>query len=140
MIPTRAPRLFLIAIITLSAAACGGDSSPASPSGGNDGTVAATLTITSAGISPKAVSVPVGSRVTIVNSDTRNHNMNSDPHPEHTTCFELNTGILEPGEELAVTFFGGGRACAFHDEANPSRGGIIAIRADIVVPTYPIDK
>ena len=43
----------------MAAAACGSDS-PSSPSGGNDGTIAATLTITSSGISPKTATVPVG--------------------------------------------------------------------------------
>ena len=119
MIPTRAPRLFLIAIITLSAAACGGDSSPASPSGGNDGTVAATLTITSAGISPKAVSIPVGSRVTIVNSDTRNHNMNSDPHPEHTNCPALNVGVLTANQSRTSQNLTTARGCGVHDHDDP---------------------
>ncbi len=48
----------LIAAFAVTAAGCGSDS-PSSPSGGgNDGTIAATLTITSTGISPKTVSVP----------------------------------------------------------------------------------
>src|SRR5205085_12626542 len=83
--------------LALTAAACGSDS-PSSPSGGNDGTIAATLTITASGTSPKTVTVPVGSRVTIVNNDSKTHNMNSNPHPEHTDCPALNVGGLSAGQ------------------------------------------
>ena len=92
--PTRT--LVFVTALALTAAACGGGGS--SPSGGNDGTIAATLTITSTGISPKTASVPVGSRVTIMNSDTKSHNMNSDPHPEHTDRPALNVGTLSSGQ------------------------------------------
>lgn len=105
----------LIAAFAVTAAGCGSDS-PSSPSGGgNDGTIAATLTITSTGISPKTVSVPVGSRVTIVNSDTKQHNMNSDPHPEHTQCPALNVGVLTAGQNRTSQNLTTARSCGIHD-------------------------
>ena len=103
--------------LALTAAACGGDSS--SPSGGNDGTIAATLTITSTGIAPKTVTIPVGSRVTIVNSDSRSHNMNSDPHPEHTQCPALNVGTLASGQSRTSQNLTTARACGMHDHDDP---------------------
>jgi plastocyanin len=109
----------IIAAFTLTAAGCGGDDSPSSPSGGNDGTIAATLTITSTGLSPKAVTIPIGSRVTIVNNDTRTHNMNSDPHPEHTQCPALNLGVLTAGQSRTSQNLTSARACGVHDHDDP---------------------
>ncbi len=78
-------------------AACGGSDSPTAP-GGNDGTIAATITIDATGnVTPKDVTVPAGSRVTFTNNHTRLHEMMSDPHPEHTLCPSLNiVGIPAP--------------------------------------------
>jgi plastocyanin len=97
----------------LALAGCG--SSPSSPSGGNDGTIAATLTITPSGITPKTVNVPVGSRVTIVNNDSRTHNMNSDPHPEHTQCPALNDMGVAPGQSRTSQNLTTARSCGIHD-------------------------
>ena len=109
----------VIAAFTLIAAGCGSDS-PSSPSGGSDGTIAATLTITSTGISPRTVTVPVGSRVTIVNNDTQQHNMNSDPHPEHTNCPALNLGVLTPGQSRTSQNLTSARVCGMHDHDQPT--------------------
>jgi plastocyanin len=110
----------VIAAFTL-AAGCGGDDNPSSPSGGggNDGTIAATLTITSSGISPRTVTVPIGSRVTVVNNDSRSHNMNSDPHPEHTTCPALNLGVLTAGQSRTSQNLTTARTCGMHDHDDP---------------------
>ena len=108
----------LIAACAVTAAGCGSDS-PSSPSGGNDGTVAATLTITASGISPKTVTVPVGSRVTIVNNDTRAHDVNSDPHPEHTQCPALNVGVLTASQSRTSQNLTTTRSCGMHDHSDP---------------------
>ena len=116
----------VIAAFTLIAVGCGGDDSPSSPSGGNDGTIAATLTITSAGISPRTVTVPVGSRVTIINNDTQTHNMNSDPHPEHTNCPALNLGVLSAGQSRTSQNLTTARACGIHDHDRPDTASLQA--------------
>ena len=109
----------LIAAFAMTAAGCGSDS-PSSPSGGgNDGTIAATLTITASGISPKTVSVPVGSRVTIVNNGPGSHDMNSDPHPEHTQCPALNVGVLTAGQSRTSQNLTTARTCGMHDHNDP---------------------
>ena len=57
-----------------------------------------TFTLTSAGVSPKELTVPLGTRVLFVNNDSRRHDMASDPHPEHDLCTEINSvGVLNPG-------------------------------------------
>jgi len=113
--PTRT--LVFATALALTAAACGGDSS--SPSGANDGTIAAVLTITSSGISPKTVTVPLGSRVTITNNDSRTHEMDSDPHPEHNSCPPLNVGTLSPGQSLTSQNLTTARTCGMHDHLDP---------------------
>jgi len=110
--------LVFIAALSVVAVSCGSDS-PSSPSGGNDGTIAATLTISATGISPKTVTVPVGSRVTIINNDTKSHDMNSDPHPEHTQCPALNVGTLTAGQSRTSQNLTTARACGMHDHLDP---------------------
>lgn len=113
----RTRTLVVLTALALTAAACGSGSS--SPSGGNDGTIAATLTISSTGISPKTATIPIGSRVTIMNSDTKSHNMNSDPHPEHTDCPALNVGTLSSGQSRTSQNLTTARNCGIHDHDDP---------------------
>ena len=112
------PRMVLIAVAAaLVAAGCG--SSNSAPSGANDGTIAATLTITAAGISPKSVTVPVGSRVTITNNDNKSHDMESNPHPEHTDCPALNVGTLTASQSRTSQNLTTARSCGMHDHNDP---------------------
>ena len=103
--------------------ACGGGSAtPAGPSSG--GSTAATITITTSGVSPAQVTVSAGSRVLFVNNDTKSHNMASDPHPEHTDCPEINAvGLLQPGQSRETGNLNTVRTCGFHDHDDPPPGG-----------------
>jgi plastocyanin len=79
-----------------------------------------TFTISSAGVSPKTMTVAVGSQVTFVNNDSIAHEMHSDPHPEHTDCPELNqVGFLAPGQARQSGNLNIVRTCGFHDHAQP---------------------
>jgi plastocyanin len=103
-------------VIALSAVvgACGGSSPAAAPAPVPVATN--TITITSSGVSPKSVQIAVGSRVLFINNDSRSHNMQSDPHPEHTDCPELETvGFLSPGQSHETKNFVTARTCGFHD-------------------------
>lgn len=114
--PLRA--LGFAAALTVFAAGCGSSSS--SPSGGaSDGPVAQTFTITSAGVTPKTAAVSLGSRVTIVNNDSKSHDMNSDPHPEHNSCPALNVGVLSPGQSRSSQNLTTARTCGMHDHNDP---------------------
>jgi hypothetical protein len=115
---SHARRFLVLATLTMAAAACGSDT-PSSPSGGSDGTIGATLTITNAGITPKSVTVPLGSRVTIVNNASSSHDMNSDPHPEHTQCPALNGMFLTPGQSRTSQNLTTARTCGMHDHSDP---------------------
>jgi len=126
---TRAQLLPLVGLLGLAACGGGGGSTPTAPT---TPTVTNTITITAQGVSPKNIQVTAGSRVTFINNDTRAHNMTSDPHPEHTTCPELNQiGLLAPGQTRESGNLNTVRTCGFHDHDNPgttSLTGTITIR------------
>lgn len=97
------------------AAACGkADSEPTPPPGATN-----VITITSSGVSPKVITVPVGSQVTFVNNDTRTHDMQSDPHPEHDNCPELKqVGFLSVSGSRTSGNLNEKRTCTYHDNIN----------------------
>jgi plastocyanin len=77
---------------------------------------APTITVTSAGVSPNAVTVALGGRVLFVNQDTVSHNIQSDPHPERDQCPEINqVGFLQPGDSRETGNFVTAETCGFHD-------------------------
>ena len=137
-------RRLALGIFILATAACGGggSSTPATPSTPAPtpaataspvaGDPSTTITITSAGVSPKQIQVAVGGRVTFINNDTAFHEMSSDPHPIHTDCPEINqVGALGPGTTRQTAAFTRARTCGFHDhgqENNTSLQGQIVVR------------
>jgi plastocyanin len=130
----------LAAVVALAAlvAACGGSSTSPSDSGSGGGSsttpgpIAATITITASGVSPKSVTIPVGSSVNFVNNDSKPHDMASDPHPVHTDCPPINlVGILSPGQSRATAAMSPARTCGFHDhndDTNTSLRGTIVVQ------------
>ena len=145
----RIPKVLLAGLFAgataLTAVMCGGGSSPTSPSSTpspsptptptpsptpapapspapapapSGGT---TITITSSGVSPRVLTVSAGTRVTFVNNDTAVHDMNSDPHPEHTDCPEINqVGFLTAGQTKLTGNLTRARTCAYHDHNRPN--------------------
>lgn len=103
--------------------ACGGSSSPTAPDGGGGGsgtgTVGATLTISSSGISPKTADISVGQSVMLVNNDSKAHEISSNPHPVHTDCPALNFGTLSPGQSKTSNALTTARTCGYHDHLDP---------------------
>ncbi len=125
-------------VMALTAAACGGGSGGGStpttptptattpPPTTTTPTDSATITIGANGaISPSSVTVTRGGRVTIVNNDTRAHDMSSDPHPEHSDCTELNQiGFLTAGQQRTSGNLNTARTCRFHDHNLPNDAGL----------------
>jgi plastocyanin len=111
-----------------AALACGrnADTSPSpTPTPGT------TVSITSGGVTPKTLTVARGSQVTFVNNDSRPHDMESDPHPEHTDCPEINqVGTLNPGQSRQTGNLNTARSCGFHDHLAFENGNL---RGTIVV-------
>jgi len=116
------------------AAGCGSSSSttPAGPSAGcTPSTSANTLVIQNNTICPAALTVARGTQITILNSDSRTHEMDSDPHPEHTDCPELNQiGFLNPGQSRQSGNLNTARKCGLHDHASPDT---TSLRATITI-------
>jgi len=133
-------KTFLLAATALAAmclvAACGGNDSTGPSNGGSGGgggggsTNTTTITITSAGVSPRDITVSAGSRVTFVNNDSQPHDMASNPHPEHTDCPAL-VAFATPGQSATTLNLNTVRTCGFHDHNQPSNTnlqGIIRIQ------------
>ena len=113
--------------MAIAAAACGGSSDSAAPAPSPVPGAANTLTISNNAISPQTITVTRGSQVTIVNSDTRSHQMESDPHPEHTDCPELNQiGFLNAGQSRQSGNLNTARKCGMHDHNSPETAGLKA--------------
>lgn len=114
------------ALITFSAFAIACGSSPTSPSGGGGGggggggpVQTTTITITSAGVSPRQILVSAGARVTFINQDTRQHEMNSDPHPTHGDCPAIDdVGFIAVGQTKLTGNLTVVRTCGYHDHQN----------------------
>lgn len=110
----------------------GGGGSPTTPSGSGAGPSGATITVTATGVSPSSVSITAGQSVTFVNSDTRPHEIASDPHPAHTACPSINAlGNLPAGQTRLTNSFAGTGTCSFHDHNDPDNNalkGTVTIR------------
>ena len=136
-------RIFAVQTVAVMAlatlAACGG-SSPTGPSGGGGGgsatvvgatssvgPIGATITIGgNSAVSPSQVTIAVGQSITFVNSDTRAHQMESDPHPAHTNCPSINNvGFLSAGQSKSTLGFSGTGTCTYHDHGDPSTSALM---------------
>jgi plastocyanin len=98
--------------------ACGGDdNNPGGPSGGAPPTATTTITITSSGVNPKNITVARGAQVTFINNDSRAHEMDSDPHPTHGSCPEIENGVgfIQVGQSKQTGNLNNARTCGYHD-------------------------
>ena len=115
--------------VALIIGACGGNNASPTPTPGPTNTM--TITIANNAVSPKNISVPRGSQVTFINNDNRTHDMESDPHPEHTDCPAINqVGTLNPGQSRQSGNLNIARVCGFHDH---DQAGVIALQGSITV-------
>jgi len=76
------------------------------------------------------VTVSAGSRVTFANNDSRPHDMNSDPHPEHSDCTEISVGDIQPGASRTTQNLTRVRTCGFHDHNQPN---VAALQGTITI-------
>jgi plastocyanin len=131
---TIAMGLGAVIVVAMAAACSGGSSSTPTtptppttppPTGGGNPTTA-TITIGTDGrVSPASVTIAVGGRVTFVNNHNQNHDMSSDPHPEHTDCPPMaQVGFLTAGQTRTSGNFNTARTCGFHDHNLPENTGL----------------
>jgi plastocyanin len=102
---------------------CAGGASP--PTEPTNPTLTNTIVITAAGVSPQNIQISPGTRVLFQNTDSRSHNMASDPHPEHSDCTEINqVGLLASGQSRETGNLNAVRTCRFHDHDLPNVAGL----------------
>ena len=99
----------------------------ASTNANADVKVAATITYSSNGFSPKLTSVKSGDVVAVNNSSSGSLQMQSDPHPAHTDDTDLNVGLVSAGETKNFTVTKTG-TFGFHNHLNPSDTAKITIQ------------
>jgi plastocyanin len=98
---------------------CGGSSTSPSTTPGRPVNTT-TVTIANNTVSPVTIVVPRGTQVTFVNNDNRPHDIQSDPHPEHTDCPEIGqVGFLNPGQSRQAGNLNIARTCGYHDHSAP---------------------
>jgi len=123
-----------VAAALAAAAACGGNSTGSTgPTGAcTPSADPKTIVIQNNQVCPSTLTVARGSQVTMINNDNRVHEMDSDPHPEHTDCPELNQiDFLNPGQSRSSGNLNIARRCGFHDHTAPdtaSMKGTITIQ------------
>src|SRR5262245_32420409 len=111
----------VLACLLLGAAlGCGDDYSnvPATTGPGTTSNIALEVAINSSGVSLPTNVVDVGSQIRFTNNDTVQHQISSNPHPNHTDCPELNNPMLAPGQTFVATMTVV-RTCGFHDHLDP---------------------
>jgi plastocyanin len=130
-------RLAAAALGLVLLTACGDSDSdngnpPTAPSGGGPGPSGATITIGNNGVTPSSVTISVGQSVTFVNNSGSIHEMDSDPHPQHTDCPQINAvGTIGNGQTKLTNALTTARTCGFHDHTQPDTNnlkGTITIR------------
>ena len=123
------------AALVATVVACGGGSStppttptpnPTPPPTGGGNPMTATITIGTDGrVSPSTVTIAVGGRVTFLNSHNLPHDMQSDPHPDHTDCPPLaQVGFLTTGQQRTSGNFNTARTCGYHDHNLENNTGL----------------
>ena len=117
----------LVAAAAMAAAvSCGGSSPSPGPSGScTASSNANTFVIQNNQVCPQALTVARGSQVTFINNDSVVHEMDSDPHPEHTDCVEINqVDFLNPGQSRPTGNLNTAKRCGFHDHGQPDTAAL----------------
>ncbi len=112
---TATPALVAAVSMNLLFSACGGPAFFPSGPITFPPDVYTTVTITDAGVTPQVVRVTAtcgqtncNLYVKFVNNDSVAHDLQSDPHPAHSTCVRFNSGIgrIDPGQSREITING----------------------------------
>lgn len=98
-------------------------STSATSSNGKSST-AVTLSYTGSAFTPDTINATVPLTLTVRNDSKDALSFNSDPHPQHTQCPNLNLGAIDPGQSKSVTITSP-ETCGFHNHLNPSQHGTL---------------
>ena len=92
----------------------------------SDVPLAATITYTNDGFTPKDLRVKVGDIINVVNTSSRSLQFSSDPHPIHTKNPELNAQTISAGASVNVTVTAQG-TFGFHDHLDSTKTGTLVV-------------
>lgn len=93
-----------------------------------DQTQEVTVEINANGFSPDKITIKASGKVTWVNNDTQNHQVNSAVHPTHLVYPPLNTiGLLKPAEKKSLIFPDKG-TYKYHNHLNPQLTGLVVVQ------------
>ncbi|MDO8429349.1 MAG: cupredoxin domain-containing protein [Candidatus Daviesbacteria bacterium] len=85
------------------------------------------VTITSAGFSPKVITIKIGETVTWINEDKIVHTVDSALHPTHLVYPRLNLGNIDPGAQNFLSFPEVG-TYSYHDHLNAKLTGQVVVK------------
>ena len=121
----RLHRVLAVAVATLAITACGSDDDDRSPGPddlrGYDATPDAVVTVDDDGFNPREVQVPTGGLVLV-------RNRGDEPHSV-ADLDDIDTGTLEPGDEVTIALDEPGRF-TYHDGLAPEHEGVVVVRAE----------
>lgn len=86
----------------------------------------AVVNITANGFVPESLTVPLGTKITWVNSDQAPHSLGSNPYPENTDLPELKSGDIVPLKTYSITMLKMGKF-GYHLQDNPVVNGSINV-------------
>lgn len=85
------------------------------------------VVISANGFNPTSIAVKKGTQVTWTNTDSKPHQVASDPHPTHTNFPALTDDeALNKDESYSFTFEKAG-TYTYHDHLNPSKTGTVIV-------------
>lgn len=86
-----------------------------------------TITLASTGFTPTTITVKTGTKVTWVNRSGSMGDVDSDPHPIHTSYPPMNFGTFSDGSTISLVFTKVG-SYHYHNNLNPSQTGTIIVQ------------
>jgi plastocyanin len=102
------------------------------PTAGPPADPATVITVSAAGVSPSEIAIPIGSRVTFSNVDSRPHDFAGGPDPSRPECPEIDAaGFVAAGQSRQSNVFTTAKTCRYHDHAYigvPAFEGRIVVR------------
>lgn len=85
------------------------------------------ITLTPDGFTPATLTVKVGTKVKWINKSGQLGDVDSDPHPVHTSYPPMNFGTFSDGSSVELVFDKAG-TYHYHNHLNPSQRGTIVVQ------------
>lgn len=103
--------------------------SPTTSTGASASPAAAKATVSYDGstFTPTQNTVTSGGAITFINKSSREVDVDSDPHPVHTSDTELNVGPIAPGQSKTVTVTKKGNF-GIHNHLNPNQTARVTVQ------------